>query len=246
MSTESLATSNTSLYVKNIPSKIKPPEVRAQLYALFSTYGPVRAITRPGRGQAFVVFAHRAASAAALTSLRGFSFYGRPLHIEYARTQSAATVVATLGPEALFDPAVKATMRPRPQGGPQRRTAGEERARDPSHQEEQEGLEPPRKRPRGAAETEDESHNGGDAAPQIGNMVDDQEAEMQLDEEEEQEQQEQQDRALDARRDSGQALDQPEFSTSKLLALDLPPEITQEMLEALFSTYVFCLFRLDV
>lgn len=106
------APANATVYVQNVPSKLKPAEARAQLYALFSTYGPVRAITRPGRGQAFIVFADKHGSASALQALQKFNFYGQPLRLEYARTQSAATIVATLGPEALHDPAVRATMHP--------------------------------------------------------------------------------------------------------------------------------------
>ncbi|EPQ27241.1 uncharacterized protein PFL1_05164 [Pseudozyma flocculosa PF-1] len=98
---------NTTLFVKNINTKVKKPELRRQLTSLFSTYGKLLDIvaTRADgmRGQAFVVFKDLTASTAAMRGLSGFEFYDKPLSIEYARTKSKATLVQELGPEALFD-----------------------------------------------------------------------------------------------------------------------------------------------
>jgi U2 small nuclear ribonucleoprotein B'' len=70
---------SATLYVKNIPSKIKKEELRRQLYCLFSTYGKILDVvaTRAQgmRCQAFVVFQDLASSTAALRGLEGFSFY---------------------------------------------------------------------------------------------------------------------------------------------------------------------------
>lgn len=51
------------------------------------------------RGQAFVVFKDLGSATAAMRGLDGFEFYDRPLAVEYARTQSRAT----LGAEAIFE-----------------------------------------------------------------------------------------------------------------------------------------------
>lgn len=104
---------NTTLYIKNIDSKIKKDEVKKQLYGLCITYGRILDVitTRANgmRGQAFVVFEDLASSTSALRALDGFHFYGKPLIINYAKTKSKATIVIERGPEALFDPTVSLT-----------------------------------------------------------------------------------------------------------------------------------------
>ena len=87
------ATPNSTLYVKNIDSKVKKPgafwngsadtELRHQLYYLFGSYGKVLDVvaTRADgmRGQAFVVFRDLQSATAALRALEGFEFYQKPL-----------------------------------------------------------------------------------------------------------------------------------------------------------------------
>ncbi|UZJ56705.1 hypothetical protein CBS101457_006025 [Exobasidium rhododendri] len=98
---------SATLYVKNIPSKIKKEELRRQLYCLFSTYGKILDVvaTRAQgmRCQAFVVFQDLASSTAALRGLEGFSFYDNSLSIDYAKSTSRATIIAEKGtlPETL-------------------------------------------------------------------------------------------------------------------------------------------------
>jgi U2 small nuclear ribonucleoprotein B'' len=74
---------NTTLYIKNISSKIKKPEIKRQLYCLFITYGKILDVvaTKIGsmKGQAFVVFMDLASSTAALRAMDGFIFYDKPL-----------------------------------------------------------------------------------------------------------------------------------------------------------------------
>jgi U2 small nuclear ribonucleoprotein B'' len=74
---------NTTLYVKNIPNKIKKVEIKRQLYCLFITYGKILDIvaTKIGsmKGQAFIVFTDLASSTAALRAMDGFIFYDKPL-----------------------------------------------------------------------------------------------------------------------------------------------------------------------
>ncbi|KAJ1913188.1 hypothetical protein IWQ60_009320 [Tieghemiomyces parasiticus] len=88
----SLITPKETLYVHNLNEKVKKDELRRSLYQLFSTYGriiEVRAYRKPGlRGQAFVAFRDVASATAALRKLNGFSFYDRPLAIEYAKSRT--------------------------------------------------------------------------------------------------------------------------------------------------------------
>ena len=91
----STATPNTSLYIKNINTKVKKPgmyimthssELRRQLYSLFGSYGKVLDVvaTRADgmRGQAFIVFRDLQSANAALRALDGFEFYEKPLVCE--------------------------------------------------------------------------------------------------------------------------------------------------------------------
>jgi len=75
---------------------VKKEELRAQLYALFSTYGKIiDVVAQKGakkRGQAFVVFRDLAGATSALRSLDGELFYDKKMQIEYARTSSHATL----------------------------------------------------------------------------------------------------------------------------------------------------------
>ncbi|EIW61447.1 RNA-binding domain-containing protein [Trametes versicolor FP-101664 SS1] len=87
---------NTTLYIKNLNDKVKKEELRAQLYALFTTYGrilDVVALKGPKmKGQAFLVFSDLAGATAALRGCEGTVFYDKPMHIEYAKTKSYATL----------------------------------------------------------------------------------------------------------------------------------------------------------
>ncbi|CAO1631906.1 unnamed protein product [Sympodiomycopsis kandeliae] len=101
---------NTSLYVKNLNTKTKKPELRRQLYALFSTYGKVIDVvaTRANgmRGQAFVVFRDLSSATAARRALDGFEFYEKSIKIDYASKPSKASIILEHGPEALYDPSI--------------------------------------------------------------------------------------------------------------------------------------------
>ncbi|KAI0723113.1 RNA-binding domain-containing protein [Earliella scabrosa] len=86
---------NTTLYIKNLNDKVKKDELRAQLYALFTTYGRIiDVVALKGakmKGQAFVVFTDLAGATAAMRGCEGMVFYDKPMHIEYAKTKSYAT-----------------------------------------------------------------------------------------------------------------------------------------------------------
>ncbi|GJE84989.1 RNA-binding domain-containing protein [Phanerochaete sordida] len=85
-----------TLYLKNLNDKVNKEELRHQLYALFTTYGRVIDVvalkTQKMRGQAFVVFSDLASATAALRACEGFVFYEKPMHIEYSKQKSWATM----------------------------------------------------------------------------------------------------------------------------------------------------------
>ncbi|ORX39707.1 hypothetical protein BD324DRAFT_614682 [Kockovaella imperatae] len=103
-----LQTPSLSLYITNIESKVKKPELRSQLYALFTPYGRVIDVTAKkhdgGRGQAFVTFDDQASATSAMRGLTGESFYGKPLSITYSKKPSNATL-SRLDPSASRDAA---------------------------------------------------------------------------------------------------------------------------------------------
>ncbi|KAL7410685.1 hypothetical protein BDY24DRAFT_399003 [Mrakia frigida] len=88
-----------TLYINNLNDKVKKPELRAQLYQLFTPYGRVVDIvalkTAKMRGQAFVVFADQVAATTALRALGGETFYGKPLKITYSKNLSKALIPAS-------------------------------------------------------------------------------------------------------------------------------------------------------
>lgn len=72
--------------------RVKIPDLKNALYQLFSNYGEVVEVHCKAnirmRGQAFVVFGDEDAAEAALNTLRGYQFFGKPLRVSYARKQS--------------------------------------------------------------------------------------------------------------------------------------------------------------
>lgn len=88
----SLGAPNQTLYVKNLPDKIRKPDLRLSLYTLFSTYGTVLDVvamkTVKMRGQAHVVFRDIQSSTQAMRALQGFDFFGKDMNITYARGSS--------------------------------------------------------------------------------------------------------------------------------------------------------------
>ncbi|KAF7544755.1 hypothetical protein G7Z17_g9708 [Cylindrodendrum hubeiense] len=84
---------NQTLYVTNLPSsKVQKADLRAALYLLFSTYGPVLDVvalkTMSMRGQAHIVYRDVQTATQAMRSLEGQSFLGRDLKIQYAKSKS--------------------------------------------------------------------------------------------------------------------------------------------------------------
>ncbi|PBK72691.1 RNA-binding domain-containing protein [Armillaria solidipes] len=87
---------NVTLYINNLNDKVNKDELRTQLFALFTTYGKlvdIVASKSPAmRGQAFLVFTDLAGATAALRACEGMMFYDKPMHIDYAKTKSYATL----------------------------------------------------------------------------------------------------------------------------------------------------------
>ncbi|KAI9809824.1 MAG: hypothetical protein M1825_000257 [Sarcosagium campestre] len=83
---------NQTLYINNITSDLRKPDLRLSLYTLFSTYGPVLDVVvlpkSKMRGQAHVVFRDIQASTQAMRALQGFDFFGKELRIQYAKSKS--------------------------------------------------------------------------------------------------------------------------------------------------------------
>lgn len=74
---------NATLYLKNLNDHVRKDELRAQLYALFATYGKIIDVvaskTARMRGQAFLVFADLAGATTAMRACEGMMFYDKPM-----------------------------------------------------------------------------------------------------------------------------------------------------------------------
>lgn len=85
---------NQTLYINNLNTRTRKPELRQLLYALFSPYGQIIDLvalkTEATRGQAFVVFKETASAIAAMRALQGYPFLDKSLRIQFARTRSQA------------------------------------------------------------------------------------------------------------------------------------------------------------
>ncbi|RPA90810.1 RNA-binding domain-containing protein [Choiromyces venosus 120613-1] len=85
---------NQTLYLQNLNDKIRKPDLRTELYTLFSTYGVVLDVnalkTMKGRGQAHITFRDVAAATQAMRALQGFEFFGKEMRISYAKGKSHA------------------------------------------------------------------------------------------------------------------------------------------------------------
>ncbi|CEL93014.1 unnamed protein product [Vitrella brassicaformis CCMP3155] len=87
---------NQTLYVSNLNDKTKLPDMRVNLFELFSQFGEILDIqaqkTPSKRGQAFIVFRDIMSATTALRSLQGQDFLEKPLKLAYAKTQSDAVL----------------------------------------------------------------------------------------------------------------------------------------------------------
>ena len=82
--------------VKNLEERIKPDQLKEALTEIFSEYGNVIELVAKtnlrAKGQAFVVFDETEAAERAIKEVQGFELFDKPMHLDYARTKSDATV----------------------------------------------------------------------------------------------------------------------------------------------------------
>ncbi|EJT97490.1 RNA-binding domain-containing protein, partial [Dacryopinax primogenitus] len=140
---------NTCLYINNLNDKINKEELRAQLYALFTPYGKViDVVARKGtkmKGQAFVVFGDLAGATTAMRAMDGEFFYDKPMHIQYGRTKSHATIRIEQGADAVpFGARSSTTVNGKSEKIVMSRAEGEAADRERAKKEELEGGKRPR------------------------------------------------------------------------------------------------------
>ncbi|UYV64536.1 SNRPA [Cordylochernes scorpioides] len=85
-------TPNHSIYINNLNEKVKIPELKTSLKAIFAQFGPIMDIyahnSLKRRGQAFIAFTDIGSAANAMQSMQGFPFYGKPMRIQFAKGDS--------------------------------------------------------------------------------------------------------------------------------------------------------------
>lgn len=83
---------NKTLYCKNLNDKINKKELKVLLFELFVQFGMIDKITirggNPYRGQAYVLFQDLNSAVNAKNNINGMNVLGKPIHIEYAKTDS--------------------------------------------------------------------------------------------------------------------------------------------------------------
>lgn len=83
---------NLTLYVNNLDNKISKPDLRLNLYLLFSTYGTVLDVvalkTEQMSGQAHIVFNNIGSASAAMRACDGAEFFGKQMRVRYAKGKS--------------------------------------------------------------------------------------------------------------------------------------------------------------
>lgn len=76
--------------------RIKPDQLKEALTEIFSEYGNVIELVAKtnlkAKGQAFVVFDETEAAERAIKEVQGFELFDKPMHLDYAKTKSDATV----------------------------------------------------------------------------------------------------------------------------------------------------------
>ncbi|KAJ9632471.1 hypothetical protein H2203_000876 [Taxawa tesnikishii (nom. ined.)] len=87
---------NATVYVKNLEESIKIPALVESLREIFSEYGTVIDIVAKKslkrKGQAFIVFDSVESAQGAIDEINGFELFDKPMHLDFARTQSDAIV----------------------------------------------------------------------------------------------------------------------------------------------------------
>lgn len=91
--------------MKNLEERIKPDALKTALSEIFSEYGSVIDLVAKtnlkAKGQAFVVFDNPDSAAKAIEEINGFELFDKPMHLDFARTRSDATVLKEEGDAGL-------------------------------------------------------------------------------------------------------------------------------------------------
>ncbi|KAK9472281.1 RNA-binding domain-containing protein [Dipodascopsis tothii] len=85
-------TPSETIYIRNINEKVKIPDLKEYLKALFSQYGQVMDVIAHKnirmRGQAFVVFDDVQTAEQALTNSKELELFGKPVSVQFAKAKS--------------------------------------------------------------------------------------------------------------------------------------------------------------
>lgn len=83
-----------TLYINNLNDKVKKDELKRSLFELFSQFGRILDIvamkTPSSRGQAFIAFREISSANLAIRALNDFTFYGKPMRVQYAKRETEA------------------------------------------------------------------------------------------------------------------------------------------------------------
>ncbi|KAM7276235.1 hypothetical protein ACFE04_018101 [Oxalis oulophora] len=83
---------NVTIYINNLNEKVKIPELKKSLEAVFSQFGKIMEVlafkTLKHKGQAWVVFDDVSSATSAIKQMQGFPFYDKPMRIQFAKTKS--------------------------------------------------------------------------------------------------------------------------------------------------------------
>ncbi|EMC91600.1 hypothetical protein BAUCODRAFT_38709 [Baudoinia panamericana UAMH 10762] len=96
---------SATIYIKNLDEDVKLTTLVPALRELFEDFGNIidivakKSVKR--KGQAFIVYDSVDAAQDAKDEMNSFEIFGKPMHIEFAKTRSDATVLRENGEEAL-------------------------------------------------------------------------------------------------------------------------------------------------
>ncbi|KAF9889425.1 hypothetical protein FE257_007326 [Aspergillus nanangensis] len=96
---------NPTVYVRNLEEGIKVDQLKEALSEIFSEYGTIIEIVAKtnlkAKGQAFVVFDSVDSATQAIDEINGFELFDKPMHLDYAKSRSDATVLREAGEDEL-------------------------------------------------------------------------------------------------------------------------------------------------
>ncbi|KAI9675868.1 MAG: hypothetical protein M1822_008877 [Bathelium mastoideum] len=87
---------NETVYVRNLEERIKPDQLKEALSEIFGGFGNIVDIVAKrnlkAKGQAFIVYDSVDAAQSAIDEVQGFELFDKPMHLDFAKTKSDATV----------------------------------------------------------------------------------------------------------------------------------------------------------